>query len=138
MKKRTLVRSWSKKDFRIDFFRGSGAGGQHRNKRDTACRITDIETGLSSESQEQRSKEQNKKVAFQKLAAKLMDHHYPKIPKERAPVTERVRTYHEPRNIVTDHRTTKSYPWPEVMDGKGIDRIIEDVILIGRSGVSVK
>ncbi len=57
----------TKKDFRIDTFRSGGKGGQNQNKRDTGVRITHIESGISAESREERSQEQNKKKAFTKL-----------------------------------------------------------------------
>ena len=45
----------SKKDLRVQFFSASGKGGQHRNKTDTACRMTHIATGISAESTDSRS-----------------------------------------------------------------------------------
>lgn len=37
----------SDNDFRIEWFSGSGAGGQHRNKHQNSCRVHHIPTGLS-------------------------------------------------------------------------------------------
>ena len=34
-------------DFRIEWFSGSGAGGQHRNKHQNSCRVHHIPTGIS-------------------------------------------------------------------------------------------
>lgn len=57
----------TKKDFIVETFRGSGAGGQHRNKTDSAVRIKHPESGAVGESQEERSQHQNKRTAFLRL-----------------------------------------------------------------------
>lgn len=62
-----LLFSITKKDFRVEFYRGSGAGGQHRNKTDSACRITHIASGAVGMSEDERSQYQNKKKAFERL-----------------------------------------------------------------------
>jgi protein subunit release factor A len=62
MKQRIL--SVTKDDFEWQFFRGSGAGGQNRNKRDTACRCIHRPSGAVGESQDERSQAQNRKTAF--------------------------------------------------------------------------
>lgn len=127
--------SLTKKDFRVDFFRGSGAGGQNRNKRDTAVRITHIETGITSECQEERNQEQNKKRAFLKLAERLRPYISKKVAeitgqieqeRTRQPV-DRVRTYHEPDNRVIDFKGNRfSY---SATIGKGdIKPLIEGLI----------
>jgi hypothetical protein len=58
----------TKKDFEVQTFRGSGPGGQHRNKTDSAVRIIHKESGASAESQTSRSQRSNKKVAFERLS----------------------------------------------------------------------
>jgi len=57
----------TKKDFRLDYYRGSGKGGQHRNKTSSACRITHLETGFCATSEDERSQHQNRKLAFNRL-----------------------------------------------------------------------
>lgn len=53
--------------FKLEFFRAGGKGGQNVNKRDTACRITHLESGAIGESREERQQHQNRKIAFQRL-----------------------------------------------------------------------
>jgi len=69
MPERELLFSVTKKDFDIQTFRGSGAGGQHRNKTDSAVRIVHRESGARGEASERRSQVQNKKEAFRRLIA---------------------------------------------------------------------
>jgi protein subunit release factor A len=61
-----LLFSESKKkgDFEVQPFKGSGNGGQKRNKTMSACRVKHIKSGAVAECQEERSFEQNKKRAF--------------------------------------------------------------------------
>lgn len=60
--------SITKEDCRWDYYRGSGARGQKRNKTENCCRCTHIASGAVGRSEEGRSKEQNKKRAFKKMA----------------------------------------------------------------------
>jgi peptide chain release factor 1 len=124
-----------KEDLRIDFYRGSGKGGQKRNVTDSACRITHLETGLSAQSEDGRSQSQNRKTAFLRLTEKLIPLMKAAALQERpAPSTERIRTYHEPDQRVKDHRTGKVYRYSDVLDGKGLDEILDDVRKLPPSG----
>lgn len=64
-----LLLSVTLKDCDVQTKRGSGKGGQNRNKRDTAVRIVHRASGAVGESQEERSQLQNKKRAFLRMAA---------------------------------------------------------------------
>ncbi len=64
-----LLFSVTKKDFTIQPFKGSGPGGQHRNKNATACRIIHEDSGARGESQEHKSFQQNRKEAFRRLVS---------------------------------------------------------------------
>jgi len=45
--------------------RASGAGGQHVNKTDSACRVTHLPSGLAVHNSEDRSQDKNKKNALE-------------------------------------------------------------------------
>lgn len=62
-----ILFSVSKKDCRFDFYRGSGAGGQKRNKTSNCCRCTHIASGAVGKSEEGRSKDLNTKKAFRRM-----------------------------------------------------------------------
>jgi len=67
-KSRELMFSVTIKDCRVETCRGGGAGGQNRNKRDTAVRIVHPPSGAVGESREARTQFENKKRAFGRMA----------------------------------------------------------------------
>jgi protein subunit release factor B len=67
MKKNKLLFSVTKKDLQVKFFRASGPGGQHRNKTDSACKITHPASGATGMSQKMKQQHQNKKIAFRRM-----------------------------------------------------------------------
>lgn len=58
-------------DIKIEFYRGSGPGGQHRNVTDSAVRIRHLPTGIVVNASESRSQARNREVAMQRLAEAL-------------------------------------------------------------------
>lgn len=110
---RELIRSWTKKDFQVDWFSGSGAGGQHRNKHQNCVRLRHVETGITTVGQGSRSRKTNLREALEQMATRLRDHYYPATPKDRAPATEHVRTYNQATNLVTDHASGLKHTWDD-------------------------
>lgn len=119
-----------KSDLIIEFYRGSGPGGQHRNKTNSACRITHKPTGLAATAEDERCQHKNKRTAFRRLASKLVpimkSSAKANIPDSRSDV--RVRTYHSVRNQVKDDRTDKVWSYTDVIEGNALTEIINEVV----------
>ena len=62
-----LLFSLTRKDFKIDFFSGTGAGGQKRNKTQNCVRLHHIETGIIVTGQSARERKANIAEAFKNL-----------------------------------------------------------------------
>jgi peptide chain release factor 1 len=88
--------------FRFEWFSGTGKGGQHRNKHQNCCRCIHEPTGIAANGTSSRSREDNKRSAYSVCLSRVKMHFHKD--KERGLAgTERIRTYHEPDNRVTDH-----------------------------------
>ena len=58
-------------DLKIEFFRGSGPGGQHKNVTDSAVRIRHLPTGIVAQAAESRSQARNREMAMKRLEEAL-------------------------------------------------------------------
>ena len=125
---RKLIKSWTKKDFKIDWFSGTGAGGQHRNKHQNCCRVTHIESNITTTGQNHKSRQQNFKEAFEEMGVRLKNHYYTKAKKDRVQTAQEVRVYNECENRVKDHLTGEKTS----IDDFNLDNIIADRVSLNR------
>lgn len=63
-----LLFSVTANDCRFDYYRGSGKGGQKRNKTCSAVRCTHLASGAVGQSDDTRSQHRNKQIAFGRMA----------------------------------------------------------------------
>lgn len=122
-------------DLKIDYFRASGAGGQHINKTESAVRITHLPTNVVVECQDERSQHKNKDKAMKILRSRLyeamLEEHEAKIASERrmqvgtGDRSERIRTYNYPQGRLTDHRIGLTiYRLEDILNGN-LDEVFD-------------
>ena len=125
-------------DVRVDYYRASGAGGQHVNKTSSAVRMTHLPTGIVVQCQNERSQLQNKERCLQLLRAKLFE--YEKAIQDQKisdlagdyqaiELGSQTRCYvFQPYTLVKDHRTgAETGNIQAVMDGD-LDLFVESYL----------
>lgn len=106
---RSEVREW--------ITRGTGPGGQHKNKVETCVCLLHEPTGTKVTCQDTRSKEKNRKLAWERMEKRLADIHRQSELNQRSVDRigqvghggrlEKRRTYRVKENIVIDHVTDR-------------------------------
>jgi peptide chain release factor 2 len=122
----------------MDFYRSSGAGGQHVNKVSSAVRITHVPTGMVVQCQNERSQHKNRAQAMKVLKARLYmlerqkrDAELTKLYGDKGEIAwgNQIRSYVlQPYQMVKDHRTNfQTGNVTAVLDGD-LDGFIESYL----------
>jgi peptide chain release factor 1 len=113
-------------DFRIEWYSGTGAGGQHRNKHQNSCRITYLPTGQTATAQcrsRQNSQEQAKQALLETLSSQAQREFKQSTDLDRKQQVgsgmrgDKIRTYRFQDDIVKDHNSDKSASVKQVLKG---------------------
>jgi len=117
---------FNERDFKIEWYSGTGAGGQHRNKHQNSCRITHLPTGTIVTAQH-RSRENSLKEAKDTILGRLhrnkSDAAYQEMSKDRKQQMgsgergDKMRTYRFQDNSVKDHKSGKEARADKVLAG---------------------
>jgi peptide chain release factor 2 len=129
------------KDYRVDTYRASGAGGQHVNKTDSAIRLTHIETGVVVQCQNDRSQHKNRAAAIKMLKSRLYELELEKQKAEEAGIEKseigwghQIRSYVlAPYQQVKDNRSGVAYSQVDAILDGDITKVIEDVLISSAS-----
>lgn len=115
-------------DLRADFFRAAGPGGQHRNKTDSAVRLTHLPTGLVVTCAQSRSQYRNLQRARENLVERLtqldrsrqsdLDQTTRLAQVKATNRSAKTWTWNTQRSRVTDHQENRTYDLRELSRGR--------------------
>lgn len=118
--------SVSEKDLKVEWYSGTGCGGQNRNKVQSSCRLTHLPSGLVQTAQT-RSRENSYKLALDELHKLLQKDHAKKIHQSSNAIRsnqvgsgmrgDKIRTYRFQDDSVKDHVSGKSSTCVKILNG---------------------
>ena len=130
-------------DLRVDTYCASGPGGQGVNTTYSAVRITHLPTNTVVQSQDQRSQIQNRAVCMEMLRARLYQMELERQQAEQGAErmsqighgnrSEKIRTYNQPQDRVTDHRIGFNSTYNGVLLGDQLGTVIDALAAADRA-----
>lgn len=121
-----VVKTYKDEDFKVEWYSGTGAGGQHRNKHQNSCRITHLPTGKVTTAQ-CRSRLNSQNEAKAALIAQLEGEHFKEVKTSLAQERkeqvgsgmrgDKIRTYRFQDDVVKDHQTNRTASVAKVLRG---------------------
>jgi peptide chain release factor 1 len=113
-------------DLKVEWYSGTGAGGQHRNKHQNSCRVTHIPTGLVATAQT-RSRQNSYNLAVQTITdlvdKQTKNYYNTNIANTRKTQVgsgmrgDKIRTYRFQDDVVKDHVSNKTSSVKKVLAG---------------------
>ena len=116
----------NQKDLKIEWYSGTGAGGQYRNKHQNSCRITHIPTGIIAKAEcrsRQNSLEEAMACLQQRLDNQVKTSYNSNIASDRKSQVgsgmrgDKIRTYRFQDDNVQDHITGKRAKCSQALKG---------------------
>ena len=119
----TVIRD---QDLRIEWYSGTGAGGQYRNKHQNSCRITHIPTGITAKAEcrsRTNSLEQARSALAKTVDQKMQMQYNNTLSENRRQQVgsgqrgDKIRTYRFQDDVVQDHITGQKSSVKRVLNG---------------------
>ena len=113
-------------DLKIEWYSGTGAGGQHRNKHQNSCRITHIPTGILATAQcrsRENSLAEARKTIEERIDSLVKTSYNNTIASDRKQQVgsgmrgDKIRTYRFQDDVVKDHISEKTASVKKVLAG---------------------